>query len=404
MVLKNISASYVGSTPVTKIYLGGVVVYEVASGVSIIYTMDTINTDATTKQRTLDNTGTTGDTDDAPANASSGVFLNGTNQEIPISIVDGVTLAILYQNPVDGIWHTITGLSGTSYAMTQSAIDIVPLTVIPTQNDLDYLEANPDDLRNMAFDDVIAGLSFTKSNMQKFYSCSEGKEGVYDVYNILDSTSVAIVNPTTACITTYKNQDIGASNLHFKQDANGMLTGKMTGGEIAGSDDGRSILLPLDAPLDYAVTKDIKHIEGDSMELTITFSDDSTAVVPDLVALFTLDTAGRLLSYSYNDGENHATLEDDPASAAGYLIINMVTEIDKDYIVSVQPDVVNTPSQSYYRNRILISGEQTPLSNQGTDLKQELTFKATEAITPLYLYAENVLITYSDISLRATHQ
>ena len=33
-------------------------------------------------------------------------------------------------------------------------------------------------------------------------------------------------------------------------------------------------------------------------------------------------------------------------------------------------------------------------------LKQELTFKATEVITPLYLYATNVLITYSDISLK----
>ena len=125
---------------------------------------------------------------------------------------------------------------------------------------------------------------------------------------------------------------------------------------------------------------------------------------PELVSNFTLNSSGRLISYEYVNGSNYAILEDDTATADGYLIIDMVTEIGKEYVVSVLPDIVSTPLQSYYKNRVVIDAVQIPLSNQGTILKQELTFVATEVITPLYVYAADVTITYSNISLKEVAQ
>jgi len=119
-----------------------------------------------------------------------------------------------------------------------------------------------------------------------------------------------------------------------------------------------------------------------------------------LSSYFTFNSAGRLLSYTYTDGDSKAILEDDTASADGYMIIDMKTVVGKKYVVSVIPDVVSIPTQSYYRNRILLSGAQTQISNPGLVAKQEYTFVAEETTTPLYLYTDGKLITYEQLSLR----
>jgi len=120
----------------------------------------------------------------------------------------------------------------------------------------------------------------------------------------------------------------------------------------------------------------------------------------ELVSSFTLQDSGRLTSYDYNNGDNHATLVDDLATADGYLIIDTVTEIGKTYLISVKPSVVSIPTQSYYKNRVVITAEQIPLSNQGTVKIQDLTFVAKETVTPLYLYTNDLEITYSNISMK----
>ena len=78
MVLKNITAMYLGVKPVIKIYLGGIEVYTVVSAL-IVYNMDTFNTtiDGT---RTIDNSSSGGEALDCVMNSGNVTNLNEVDQ------------------------------------------------------------------------------------------------------------------------------------------------------------------------------------------------------------------------------------------------------------------------------------------------------------------------------------
>jgi len=370
---------------------------------NIIYTMNTYNTDASTKQRTLDNTGTG---DNAPTNASNHVYLNGTDQSVVVplsytlgsniqvvassvnngdevttytkntdtsydlavttagtnsgrpkqvntaSLVDGtmylqeidITLIsgipkityigigsnkYIYKTLVDGInnivftatdneasyviyWDgtnlfnisvssdtlkavtlttlalvyfdqatkeflSVTSFDDIVYTMEDSFQSLAPLAVIPTEADLEYLTANPDALIQIAKGDTShTDLSFDVDDMQACYH-----RGDTALYNIMDETTLSVVNETAAVWETYENVDYGATNAVFEQDSNGMVTGLQTAGTFAYRDDGRSIDIQMTTPYNYVVdTKDIDKIEGSLISSTITFTDETTLVVP----------------------------------------------------------------------------------------------------------------------------
>ena len=251
-------------------------------------------------------------------------------------------------------------------------------------------------------------------------------EPIYNVDQTMTVTpfsGVEIIGYTDNCRNIYKNTNYGLSSLLLKLNEYGTFEGMADANTAEYKNSNGAEIHTRFKPnlqemtLTNVVSGNLEDLDVNGVGLG-TFSQreeyrrlktDGTYLInnvlqltspPELVSQFVLNSSGRLLSYSYINGDTQATLEDDTATADGYLIIDMVTAIGKEYVVSVLPDVVSTPLQSYYKNRVVIDTVQIPLSNQGTTLKQELTFIATEAITPLYLYAADVTITYSEISLK----
>jgi len=91
-----------------------------------------------------------------------GASHGGSYADIP---TDGSTLALLFYNAeTNGFAFDAT--IANPYVLNTSFSDLVKLTVVPIQADLDYLNANPEGLRRLWFGELIPELSFTKADIQ----------------------------------------------------------------------------------------------------------------------------------------------------------------------------------------------------------------------------------------------
>lgn len=89
-----------------------------------------------------------------------------------------------------------------------------------------------------------------------------------------------IANYTSACRKNYLNTEYGPSNIKFTQGRMGIVTGYTGATTCAGKDDGRSVILPLSTQYTWYPTKNWTRIEGNRNEVTITYEDASTEVLP----------------------------------------------------------------------------------------------------------------------------
>lgn len=91
------------------------------------------------------------------------------------------------------------------------------------------------------------------------------------------SIGITITNYTTAVRENVDYNGKGIQTPPFVLDSIGVPTAYVDTYLV--KNDKQTFTMPLAVPYDYTPTKDIKKIEGDSSELTITHTDDSTVVV-----------------------------------------------------------------------------------------------------------------------------
>ena len=166
----------------------------------------------------------------------------------------------------------------STYNMASTFQSYFTTDVPVTEVDRVILNANPNAIYDIWFDDVLTGLSFTRENIKNLISATEGALGGDTLYDIVTGITYTINGFVAETRTNLENVSEGASSFRLETDENGMATGS-TGTYITGKDDGRFLRLPLTTPVDFVPLDDINTISGTKNSLTVHFSDGSEVVV-----------------------------------------------------------------------------------------------------------------------------
>ncbi len=119
------------------------------------------------------------------AKGSCSVYLNGTDQNVPVPITSDVSY-VTWMNPADGTYETLAPQTATTFNLAESFQNLLVTSVAVTDADREIMTNNPEALINMWFTNTNPlGFSFTKADIEHYYPGTEGPAGGSTVYDLV---------------------------------------------------------------------------------------------------------------------------------------------------------------------------------------------------------------------------
>lgn len=92
-----------------------------------------------------------------------------------------------------------------------------------SEDDYILMSTDPDVIKRVVYENFVMSSGFSKSDIVRFWPCSEGSYGIgaESIQEVMTNVNKAITSYGPECRTTYENVDYGPTNLLIVQDENG---------------------------------------------------------------------------------------------------------------------------------------------------------------------------------------